>query len=187
LEGNPRQSGYGDSTGGTHSGTGDDPFEEVAKAVLATLKKRGGRAEFSEIEKWAETTDVGKYTLRTVVNELIEKGRVKAPEGFYDSGEELEPPVPRVVELPRTSERDVKRMKEYLREYWSVGELRLFDDMSKSGMKDLNEVLKELTEAGYAELTPSSVVNATEKLRKEGEFEKGSAKGDSKLSDLVRF
>jgi hypothetical protein len=167
-------------------GTGGDPFDEVAKVVLALLKKRGGRAEFSEIEKWAESTEVGKYTLRTVINELIEGGKLKAPEGFYDSGEELEPPVPRVVELPHVSERDVKRMKEYLREYWSVGELRLFDDMSRSGMRDVNEVLKELTEGGYAELTSSSVVNATEKLRREGEPGKGSAKDESRLSNHMR-
>jgi len=169
-------------------GSDGDPFDEVAKAVLATLKKKGGRADFSEIEKWADSTEVGKYTLRTVVNELIDAGKLKAPEGFYDSGEELEPPVPKVVELPRVSERDVDRMKEYLREYWSVGMLRLFDDISKSGMKDVNAVLRELMAGGYAELTPSSVVNATEKLRKEGGPEKGSAKGSSgKLSDLVRF
>jgi hypothetical protein len=167
--------------------TSSDPFDEVAKVVLATLKKRGGRVEFSEIEKWTEFIEVGKYTLRTVVNELIEVGKLKAPEGFYDSGEELEPPIPKVVELPYVSDRDVKRMKEYLCDYWSVGELRLFDDMCRFGVKDVNKVLKELTEAGYAELTPSSVVNATEKLRKESESEKGSAKGDSKLSDLVRF
>lgn len=163
-------------------GTISDPFDEVAKVVLALVKKKGGLAEFSEIEKWAESTEVGKYTLRTVINELIEVGKLKAPEGFYDSGEELEPPVPRVVELPHVSERDVKRMKEYLREYWSVGELRLFDDMSRSGMRDVNEVLKELTEAGYAELTPSSVVNATEKLRREGEPNRGTAKSGHILS-----
>ena len=180
MEDGPRRGGDGEPGG-------NDPFEEVAKAVLATLKKRGGRAEFSEIERWAETTEVGKYTLRTVVNELIDKGKLKAPEGFYDSGEELEPPAPKVVELPRVSEGDVRRMKEYLREYWSVGELRLFDDMSRSGMRDVNGVLRELTEGGYVELTPSSVVNATEKLRKEGGSEKGSAEGGSKLSDLVRF
>jgi len=168
-------------------GTGGDPFDEVAKGVLASLKKRGGRAEFSEIEKWAESTEVGKYTLRTVINELIEAGKLKAPEGFYDSGEELEPPVPRVVELPRVSERDVRRMKEYLRDYWSVGELRLFDDMSRSGMRDVNEVLKELTEGGYAELTSSSVVNATEKLRREGELGKGTAKDEPTLSVHMRL
>ena len=185
MERDPPRGSEGETSGGARSGAGSDPFDEVAKAILATLKKKGGRAEFSEIEKWADSTEVGKYTLRTVVNELIDGGKLKAPEGFYDSGEELEPPVPKVVELPHVSERDVKRMKEYLREYWSVGMLRLFDDMSKSGMKDVNVVLRELMEVGYAELTPSSVVNATEKLRKEGGSEKGSTKGDSKLSDLV--
>jgi len=186
LESDPPRGSEGETSGGACSSAGSDPFNEVAKAILATLKKKGGRVEFSEIEKWADSTEVGKYTLRTVVNELIDAGKLKAPEGFYDSGEELEPPVPKVVELPRASERDMGRMKEYFREYWSVGMLRLFDDMSRSGMKDANVVLREMTEAGYVELTPSSVVNATEKLRKEGGSEKGITKGDSKL-DLARF
>jgi hypothetical protein len=80
----------------------------------------------------------------------------------------MEPPIPKTIELPHVPENDVCSMKRYLCEYWSVGELRLFDDMSRSGMKDVNEVLKEVIERGYASLAASSVINATEKLLKEG-------------------
>jgi len=58
-------------------------------------------------------------------------------------------------------------MKRYLSEYWSVGELRLFEDMVRLGMKEINEVLKAITDSGYAVLTPFSVINATEKLLRE--------------------
>lgn len=141
-----------------------DPFDEVAHQVLSAVEKRGGRVEFSEMERWAEFTDIGKYTLRTVVCDLIEGGKLRAPEGYADNGDELEPPTPRSLEVPKVSERDIRTMKNYLSEYWSVGELRLFDDMTRAGIKEVGEVLKAVLSQGFAELTPSSVVNATRKL-----------------------
>lgn len=141
-----------------------DPFDDVARQVLSTVEKRGGRVEFTEMERWAEFTEIGKYTLRTVVCDLIEVGKLIAPEGYSDRGDELEPPTPRSLEMPKISERDVRAMKRYLCEYWSVGELRLFEDMSRGGMKDTGEVLKAVLSQGYAELTLSSVINATRKL-----------------------
>jgi len=146
----------------------EDPFEGIAHSVVSVVEKKGGRLQFIELEKWAESTQIGKYTLRTVVNDLIDHGRLRAPDGFMDSSDEFEPPVPKVVELPRISEGDVNAMKKYLREYWSVGMLRLFEDMNRQGMREVNEVLKTIMEYGYAELTPSSVINATGKLLKEG-------------------
>ncbi|MGQ9760081.1 MAG: hypothetical protein ACUVQ5_05905 [Candidatus Methanomethylicaceae archaeon] len=144
-----------------------DPFEDIANTILATLKNKGGIAHFSELEKWEELANIGKYTLRTIVNELIGRNRLKAPEGFYDAETDIEPPVPKVVQLPRFSPSELERLKEYLREYRSVGLLRLFEDLSRAGVKEVNEVLKEAIDEGYAELTPSSVVNATQKLLKE--------------------
>lgn len=141
-----------------------DPFDEVARQVLSTVEKRGGRVEFTEMERWAEFTEIGKYTLRTVICDLIEVGKLRAPDGYADMGDELEPPTPRFVEIPKIPERDVRSMKHYLSEYWSVGELRLFEDMARSGMKDVGEVLKSVLGQGYAELTLTSVINATRKL-----------------------
>jgi hypothetical protein len=141
-----------------------DPFDEVARQVLSTVEKRGGRVEFIEMERWAEFTEIGKYTLRTVVCDLIEVGKLRAPEGYADRGDELEPPTPRCVEIPKIPEKDVRAMKRYLGEYWSVGELRLFEDLGRGGMKDVGEVLKSVLGQGYAELTLSDVINATRKL-----------------------
>ncbi len=151
------------------SGRDKDPFEDIAKNILATLKEKGGRANFSELEGWAELADVGKYTLRTVVNELIARNMLKAPEGFYDAEVEIEPPIPKVVALPRFSPSELERLKEYLRDYRSVGILRLFEDLLRTGLNEVNEILKEAIDYGYAELTPSGVVNATQKLIKERE------------------
>lgn len=144
-----------------------DPFQNLADIILTALKERGGKAKFSELETWEELREIGKFTLRTIVNELIERNILKAPEGFYDSGTDIEPPVPKVVQLNRFSPSELWRLKEYLREYRSVGILRLFEDLTRAGLKEVNEVLKEAINEGYAELTPSSVVNATEKLLKE--------------------
>lgn len=141
-----------------------DPFEDIAKNILTALKEKGGRANLSELERWAELSDVGKYTLRTVVNELIARNMLRAPEGFYDAESDIEPPIPKVVVLPRFSPSDLEKLKEYLREYHSVGILRLFEDLSRGGIKEVNEVLKEAVESGYAELSPTGVVNATSKL-----------------------
>ncbi|MCX8181830.1 MAG: hypothetical protein N3D12_01800 [Candidatus Methanomethyliaceae archaeon] len=149
---------------GQKSESYEDPFEEIANAIMAIIKEKGGRVEFSDLEKWADLTNLGKYTLRTVVNELIVSARLKAPEGFYDAETEIEPPIPKVVELPKFSPAEIEKLKEYLREYHSVGLLRLFEDLSRAGLKEINEILKEVIEEGYAELTPSGVVNATKKL-----------------------
>lgn len=145
----------------------DDPFEGIAHSVIITIEKRGGKVDFQELQNWADATEIGKYTLRTVVNDLIDHGRLNAPDGFLDCDDDFEPPVPKVIELPRVAEGDIKAMKKYLREYWSVGELRLFEDMVRLGMKEVNEVLKAITDSGYAVLTPFSVINATEKLLRE--------------------
>jgi len=120
--------------------------------------------EFADLEKWAEGSNIGKYTLRTVVNEMIGGAKLKAPEGFYDADNEMEPPIPKVVELPKFTPGELEKLKDYLREYHSVGLLRLFEDLSRAGLKEINEILKEAIELGYAELTPSGVVNATKKL-----------------------
>jgi hypothetical protein len=144
-----------------------DPFDEVARQVLSTVEKRGGRVEFSEIERWADFTEIGKYTLRTVVCDLIEAGKLSALGGYANKGDDLEPPTPKTLEIPKIPEKDVRAMKRYLGEYWSVGELRLFDDMARNGMKDVGDVLRFVLGQGYAELTPSSVINATAKLLEE--------------------
>lgn len=146
------------------SGNYKDPFEEIAKAIVSIIKDRGGRMEFSDLERWAEGSNIGKYTLRTVVNEMIGSARLKAPEGYYDAETEMEPPIPKVVELPKFNPAELEKLKDYLREYHSVGLLRLFEDLSRAGLKEINEILKEAIELGYAELTPSGVVNATKKL-----------------------
>ncbi len=144
---------------------GSDPGEGIAGSIVEAVRSRGGRATLREIEAWAEPRGIGRYTLRTLVGDLIEGGLLLAPEGF-DNGED-EPPSPRVLEVPPIEE-DLARMKAYLREYWSVGLLRIFDDLGRSGMCNIGEVLKAAIGEGCAELLPTGVVNATEKLLRGG-------------------
>jgi len=63
-------------------------------------------------------------------------------------------------------EEDLRIAIAYLNDYWSVGELRLIDDLKSMGVKDPSWVLRRLLELGYVERTPSGVVNATGKLPK---------------------
>lgn len=142
-----------------------DDFKKISDAIISMLRKRG-RMSFSELEEWAKKNDAGIVTLKIVLNELIEIGDLVAPEGFYENGSYFEPPTPKFIELAKPSSPELERLKDYLREYRSVGILRLFEDMMRMGMKDVNEVLKKAIKEGYAEITPSGVVNSTEKLLK---------------------
>jgi hypothetical protein len=160
----------------------EDPFHKIAFRILEELTACGGKADYAQFENWAEIHGIGKYTLRTVINDMVEDGRLRAPEGYLDNGEELEPPAPKVIERLNAPLQDIALMKCYLREYWSVGLIRLFEDMGKSGIKDVNEVLKVLLQEGSAELVGPSVINATGKLLKDTKV-----KQEAKLSELVKF
>ena len=144
-----------------------DPFEGIQKQVLSLVARKGGKVLFCDVEEWAASTQIGKYTLRTIIIDLIDEGRLCAPDGYISGEDGSEPPVPKCLEIPHAQNRDVCTMKRYLSEYWSVGELRLFEDMLRLGIKDVNDVLKEVAAQGYVVLTQQNVVNATEKLLQE--------------------
>jgi len=74
---------------------------------------------------------------------------------------------------------DLRKAVEYLNDYWSVGVLRFFSDLKMMGVSDPKAVLRMLIEKGYAELTASGVVNATDKLPK--------VKKSKTLADLLGF
>jgi hypothetical protein len=137
-------------------------IEEIENAILSFVKERG-KVSYEEIEKWAEKNNIGSYTLRIILNDLIKRKSLEAPDGFYDEESYIEPPRPKSIVLASS---DYEKLKEYLKEYKSIGILRFFDDLIKMGIKDVNELLRRAIKEGYAELTPSGVVNATEKLFK---------------------
>lgn len=142
-----------------------DEFKKISDDIISMLKDKG-RLSFSELEEWAKKNDIGIVTLKIVLNELIEIGDLVAPEGFYENGSYFEPPAPKFIELAKPSSPDLEKLKDYLREYRSIGILRLFEDMVRMGVKEINEVLKKAIKEGLAEITPSGVINATEKLLK---------------------
>ncbi|MDH5806735.1 MAG: hypothetical protein QXW62_02855 [Candidatus Methanomethylicaceae archaeon] len=142
-----------------------DEFKKISDAIISMLKEKG-KLSFSELEEWAKENKIGIITLKIILNELIEIGDIIAPEGFYENGSYFEPPAPKFIELAKPSSPELEKLKDYLREYRSVGILRLFEDMVRMGMKDVNEILKKAIKEGYAEITPSGVINATEKLLK---------------------
>lgn len=159
----------------------DDPYLKIAEMVFNHIKDRGGYVEYPQIEAWALEGGIGKYTLRTIVNDLIGQGMLKAPDGFFDDGEEMEPPIPKAVAIGEEESESIIKMKEYFKTYWSVGMLRLFEDMQKAGVEGANEAVKQLVERGYLELSPTGVLNATKKLLGEG-------KQDGKrLSNLAKL
>ncbi|MEM1573279.1 MAG: hypothetical protein QXY96_02225 [Candidatus Methanomethylicaceae archaeon] len=142
-----------------------DEFKKISDAIISMLKEKG-KLSFSELEEWAKENKIGIITLKIILNELIEIGDIIAPEGFYENGSYFEPPAPKFIELAKPSSPELEKLKDYLREYRSVGILRLFEDIVRMGMKDVNEILKKAIKEGYAEITPSGVINATEKLLK---------------------
>ncbi len=137
-----------------------DPLFEISERVLERLEELGAIVDYGELERWAEGEGIGKYTLRMVLNELVEQGTAVAPDGFCDDGCSFEPPKPKKIGFRKTDPREVERLRAYLEEYWSVGLLRLFDDMARAGVKNVNEALKEVIRLGYAELSRIGVVNA---------------------------
>ncbi|MCS7097971.1 MAG: hypothetical protein NZ922_03210 [Candidatus Methanomethyliaceae archaeon] len=142
----------------------ENEFEEISNAIISMLKDKG-RLSYLELEEWAKRNDIGNITLRVILNSLIESEEIIAPEGYYENGSYFEPPIPKVIELVKSSP-ELEKLKDYLREYKSIGILRVFEDAIKMGVKNVNEVLKEAVKKGFAEITPSGVVNATEKLLK---------------------
>ncbi|MEN3062966.1 MAG: hypothetical protein ABC595_07745 [Candidatus Methanosuratincola petrocarbonis] len=139
-----------------------DPFSEIAGQIIDKLDEIGTVVDYDELERWADKEGIGKYTLRMVLCELVEQGAAVAPEGFCEDEGGLEPPKPKKIGVRKADPKDVERVRAYLAEYWSVGLLRLFDDMARSGVKNVNEALKEVIRLGYAELSRIGVVNATQ-------------------------
>ncbi|MCX8204938.1 MAG: hypothetical protein N3H31_04740 [Candidatus Nezhaarchaeota archaeon] len=164
----------------------EDPFERILQRYLEAVKSMGGRASFNAIVEWASREELGSSIVAAVVlNELVARGLLRAPEGLMEVEglQDLKAPV--VVELPAAQpaslakdaavaakpppveevvEEDLKAAASYLSEYWSVGEIRFLDDLRLMGVKDPQRVLRRLLELGYVERTSSGVINATSKL-----------------------
>jgi hypothetical protein len=163
-------------------GNDGDPFARIGRLAQEELQRRGGKADYLELEAWAEGRGMGKYTFRTVIGDMIDDGQILAPDGFLKAAGDMEPAVPKTVALLPMPHSDVVKMKRYLLEHWSVGLIRLFEDMDKAGVRDPNEVVKLLAAQGYVDMPIAGVVNATPKLASED-----PPKQASKLSDLVRL
>ncbi|MEJ5292908.1 MAG: hypothetical protein WHS82_04840 [Candidatus Methanosuratincola sp.] len=145
---------------GNRRGVCTDPLFEISDRVIVKLEEIGTVVDYDELERWADGEGIGKYTLRMVLNDLVEQGAAVAPEGFCDDGCGFEPPKPKKIGVRKADPGDVERVRAYLADYWSVGLLRLFDDMARAGVKNVNEAVKEVIRLGYAELSRIGVVNA---------------------------
>ncbi|MBC7121258.1 MAG: hypothetical protein H5T33_06790 [Candidatus Methanosuratus sp.] len=145
--------------GSIKRGSGD-ALSEITGQIIEKLDEIGTVVDYDELERWADGAGIGKYTLRMVLNDLVEQGVVVAPDGFCGDGCDFEPPKPKKVALRTVDPKDVERIKVYLAEYWSVGLIRLFDDMTRAGVKNVNDALKEVIRLGHAELSRIGVVNA---------------------------
>ena len=174
-------------------------LEKLIERYRRAIEERGGEARFEDIVEWAKREDLGSELVTTVIlNEMVKRGVVEAPQGFKEVGgiEGLtapvvvrlarqpptppgrpSPPTPRPPEAklesrpppPKAraepvSERDLEIAISYLNDYWSVGELRLMDDLRALGVSEPQKVVRRLMELGYVERTPSGVINATDKL-----------------------
>jgi len=177
----------------------EDPFERLLQRYLEAVRGMGGRASFEEVVDWASREGLGSAVVAAVVlNELVARGLLKAPEGLKEVEGVRDLKAPVIVETPLPTEpsveekaveappqqpapipvakvegvrtevevgdEDLKAAIAYLNDYWSVGELRFIDDLRMMGVRDPPKVLRRLLELGFAERTPSGVVNATSKL-----------------------
>ncbi|RLF15702.1 MAG: hypothetical protein DRJ97_03220 [Thermoprotei archaeon] len=163
----------------------EDAFEKLLERYRRAIEERGGEARFEDIVEWAQREDLGSALVATVIlNEMVKRGVVEAPQGFKEVEglegltapvvvklKEAEKPAKPVETKPRKVEeavpdKDLELAISYLNDYWSVGELRLIDDLKLMGVSEPQKVVRKLVELGYVERSPSGVINATEKLPK---------------------
>jgi hypothetical protein len=172
----------------------EDPFERMLQRYLEAVKAKGGAASFNDMVEWAGREGLGSSVVVAVVlNELVSRGLLEAPEGLREVEGFQDLKAPAAVRLPQPPptlkpapaptptppeaapaaapaeeagavEEGLKAAIAYLNDYWSVGELRLVDDLKSMGVKDPPRVVRRLLELGYAERTSSGVINATDKL-----------------------
>ena len=169
----------------------EDPFERMLQRYLEAVKAKGGAASFDDVVEWAGREGLGSPVVAAVVlNELVSRGLLEAAGGLREVEGVQDLKAPAAVRLPQPTpalkpapaptpvaapaaapaeeagdvEEGLKAAIAYLNDYWSVGELRLIDDLKYMGVRDPPRVIRRLLELGYAERTSSGVVNATDKL-----------------------
>lgn len=95
-------------------------------------------------------------------NELAENS-VEPPSGKTLSQSPSQDAVLEKRELTQESE-DFTITLQYLRRYWSVGELRLLSDLSDLGVKDPAAIIRKLEEDGVIVRSELGVVNANKEI-----------------------
>ena len=80
-----------------------DHYARIIDALYKFIEEAGGSVTFDKLVEWAEENDVGIITLSIALNDLIEEGKISAPEGFFEPEDYvIALPVPRVVTLSKS-------------------------------------------------------------------------------------
>ncbi|MEM4670443.1 MAG: hypothetical protein QW650_07980 [Thermofilum sp.] len=125
---------------------------------------------------------------------LPEKGSAERPEaGGIEEGGVQQEPVESSLELAAElrellADEDLVKAVRYLERYWSVGKLRLIEDLENMGVKDPRRVLEDLLRRGLVEVVEpgidgAGVVNAKEELI---ELAKRVRPSSTQLSEVFR-
>ncbi len=77
-----------------------EAYRRLLDKVAAKVEE-AGRISYEELLEWAGREGIGEYTLRVILQDLLDEGRVRAPEGFYEAESILLPPAPKVVEAAK--------------------------------------------------------------------------------------
>jgi len=129
----------------------EDYYKRIVNELYRFIEKAGGRVSFSELAKWAEENNVGSITLSIALNDLIEEGKISAPEGFFEPEDYIVAyPVPRIVAIRKGIE------VEKSTEASSVEEVQTSSSMcgaAEEKIESLDKVL-EVKEAEKTELKP---------------------------------
>lgn len=84
-------------------------YQKILDKLYSFIADRKGRVSFNELIKWAEENNVGSITLSIALNDLVNWGKIIAPEGFFEPENYIVAfPVPRSVEIVRERREEVK-------------------------------------------------------------------------------
>ncbi len=161
-------------------------LNELLRELRIFISRRGGEVRIDELIRWIEERGGGELVLLTLLNKAEEFGIIEC-EGVRTS-KNLPPfyklparvrlrqpglivttkPVRREEKHVSTLEEGITVVSQYLKRYFSVGDLRIRDDLGRR-IPNLDEVLREMERRGLIIYNREyGVITASEKLLKEG-------------------
>lgn len=149
-------------------------LETMISDMIRFIEKRGGEVTINDLFEWINKFNAGELVLYTLIRRAKKMGliethgvwRSKSISFFY-----IFPLKIRLVKTP-TMEKEhpfvtdkIDRVKKYLGKYFSVGDVRIKEDLREISESEWPQIIKRLEEEGYIIYNREyGVITATEKL-----------------------